>query len=220
MTARILFLADNHYDTHGGKALYDSISSDFDITFFEDDYLAALNAETLDGYDLLMTCAIGGTPGAAHAPKECSPAVKAFLEAGKPLFLFHGGSATFWEWDWWREAVGLRWVRPNDPDGVEPSTHPVIPFELKRSKSRHPLLSELRDISVPKDELYIKMETTRPILPLLEVSYEGVSYPMAYASKHQWGGDVMGFLPGHAPAVVQHPDVVANIRVMLKHLLK
>ncbi|KAF0095899.1 MAG: hypothetical protein E1N59_675 [Puniceicoccaceae bacterium 5H] len=215
---KLLFLSDHHYETFGGRILADKLGQRFDLTYWEDDYGPRLNEVDLNVFDLLVTCAIGDTPGAPHAPPEAEAPVRGWLAKGVPVMLIHGGSATFWQWDWWRELVALRWVRGNDPDGVAPSTHPIVPFQLERTKARHPLVDQLEPLALPQDELYIQLEETRPLQRLLETSYEGKSYPMAYVSVNQWGGPVLGYLPGHDPAVVALEQNMANVERMLAFL--
>lgn len=215
---KITFISDNHYGSHGGLVINKALSGRYDISFAEDDYTGLIAPGALADTDLLMTAVIGDTCNIPHAGEECEPEVRAFLESGKPVFLVHGGSASFWQWDWWRETVGLRWVRPGDPEGVPQSTHPVIPFDVSLSKSRHPLISKLKPFSLTeKDELYIELEVTRPILPLMEASHEGKSYPMAYSTTTRWGGEIVGFLPGHRPEVTGTEAIIENCAAIIDY---
>lgn len=215
---KILFVGDNHYGSFGSRRLAESLKHKFDIRYLEDDYGHFLSTADLSPYDVLLVSAIGDTPGSPHPPDEASNRVEDWLAEGRSIVVFHGGSAAFWKWPWWREVVGLRWVRPNDPDGVAASTHPIVAYELERSESDHPLVSKLEPMSVPVDELYIELEERRPITPLLETTYEGKRFPMAYIAPTDSGGSVLGYLPGHAVEVVGHPITLRNIGALLSYV--
>ena len=78
--------------------------------------------------------------------------MKRYCEAGKNLLLLHGGSSAFWPWDWYRDLVGFRWVRGNDPDGFPASFHPHEPYKVVRAKCRNPLVEKLIDMDQVTDE--------------------------------------------------------------------
>jgi hypothetical protein len=134
------------------------------------------------------------------------------------MLLLHGSSAAFWHWDWWRSMVGFRWVRPKDPDGVEPSTHPVRPFEVKTIKGRHPLTKNLKNVQYPEDEIYINLEQTNPCWTIMETSTDEGTFPQAYACESPWGGEFLSYLPGHAKEAIQTPEHLENIKTMIDYL--
>lgn len=216
---RILFLADNHYGTYCGRAVYTALQADYDGDLLEDDYGDKLADLDYSAYGMLVTWAIGDTPGAPHAPATAAAPLRAWLSQGVPMVLLHGGSASFWQWDWWRELVGYRWVRKSDADGFSPSVHPIVPYELLPVKGRHPLCPRLEAFAVPQDELYIELEETRPVQRLLEATHAGRSYAQAWATSNPWGGTVLGYLPGHDPAVAASGPNLANIRTLLDYAL-
>ena len=154
------------------------------------------------------------TPGPA-AEKQ----MRAYVQAGGALFLLHGASAAFWQWDWWRAIAGYRWVRENDPDGCTPSRHPIRPFTVAVAKCRHRLCRKLQEVRIPMDEIYIGLEQTRPAMTLMETTTDEGIFPMCYETTTQWGGRIVGYLPGHAPDVVQIPENVANCRTLIDYLL-
>jgi hypothetical protein len=214
----ILFLADDHFGSLGGRRLKEALDDKFDFSFHENgDYVEYLKKADFSNHSALVTCAIGDTCGVPHAPAECEEAFREWLETGVPVVLLHGGSATFWKWSWWRRLVGLRWVRGNDPDGIEPSYHPVEPYPIKATQSSHPLAAKLTPFDAPKDEIYLKLEKTQPLEVLLETEFEGTRYPLAHASKSQFGNPVYGYLPGHHPEVVLHPANLANVEAIIRH---
>ena len=224
----ITFLADDHYGAHPGAVLNEALGeflaepfkSRHPIFFAEND-LSALEAPGFaKECELLILNMIGETcdqpaPGAA-----AERAVRAYVEAGKPLLLLHGSSAAFWEWDWWRTMVGLRWVRPNDPDGVEPSTHPVRPYLVSFSKCRHPLCKRLKPMDLPKDEIYTRLEQVGPVTVLMETDTDEGTFPQCWENTTPWGGRVLGFLSGHYPEAVRTPALVENVATLIEDLLK
>ena len=213
---KFLFLSDNHYKSYGGRALAAALSHDFEFEFLEDDYGDHLSKLNLGKFDLLVTSAVGGTPGAPHAPLEVESRVRQWLESGVPIVLIHGGSATFWKWAWWRRMVGLRWVRCNDPDNVLPSSHPITAYSLSRASEGDTAEPRLEPMDVPEDELYINLETTRPFRVLLETNFKGQTFPQAYVSSGPNERTVLGYLPGHRSDLAGHPTTVENISRLIR----
>ncbi len=217
----ILFLADNHYGTHPGRLLYECIKDDYDIDFVEDD-CSCLDAGNLRGqYQLLILNMIGGCCDLPMPSAEAEAAMYAYVKGGGNLLLIHGGSAAFWQCDWWRPLVGFRWVRGDDTDGFAPSTHPVRPYTVTVAKCRHRLCGKLQEMDLPEDEIYINMEQTCPTVTLMETTTDEGTFPMCYEAMTPWGGGrILGYVPGHRADVVQHPHNVANCRVLVDDLLK
>lgn len=214
----ILFLADNHFDAHPGRKIYDSLKGEYKFDFYEDD-LTPLRS-SLDRYELLVLHLICGSRGSPEAKPEMEVNVKNFVDAGKPILLLHGASSAFSQWKWWRELVGLRWVRKDDPDGLPPSTHPKVSYEVKRCAADHPLSEAVVPFSSATDEFYINMASTAPITPLLEASWEDRVHVQCYVRESKAGGRIAGFIPGHAQTVVQSEPVLANIRILIDWLLE
>lgn len=215
----ILFLSDNHFGKRGGRVIADALKADnVSVHFVEDDFTRPLGEEIWAKTSLLALHMIADTCGNPLPCDALCDEVLAYLQAGKPLLLLHGSSAAFWHKDWWRPNVGLRWVRNNDPDGVAASWHPVRPFRVERSKTRHPLAARLEPVDLPTDEIYIELEQVSPIWTLLQVKTEEGTYPQAYLSQTQWGGAVACYLPGHNPDVVALPANMHNVRELIAHL--
>ena len=213
----ILFLADNHYGNHPGRNIYDQLKNRGDFDFHEDD-LTPL-ASDLSAYDLLMLNVIPETPGSAVLDATMIANVKSYLESGKPLFLLHGSSALIPQEAWWRDMVGLRWVRGNDPWGVPASTHPKDPFTVALTKSNHPLINELREFEAD-DELYIQLEHTAPIHTLMQASWDGKSWPQCYVSTTIGGGKLAAFIPGHRKDIVESDGVIENVNTIIQWCLE
>ena len=214
----ILFIADNHYGVHPGKMIHEVIKNDYEIDFHEDSYDVANTKEFVSDYELVILNSIGDTCGVPHAGDEMEMQIKAYVEAGKNILLLHGASAAFWKWSWWREIVGLRWVRANDPEQITPSTHPVRPYKVTRSKTRHPLVAQLKDLDLPEDEIYINLEQMGPVTTLMETKTDEGTFTQCYECITPYGGKIVGFIPGHALAVTQHEDVVENIKTIINYL--
>jgi hypothetical protein len=214
----ILFASDNHYGAYPGRNLYEEIQASYDIEFREDDW-SCFETTLSERYELIVLNMIAATCEVPQ-PSECAGReLRNYLLAGGSLLLLHGASAAFWHEAWWREIVGLRWVRPGDPDAVPKSSHPRRPYEVTVSRSRHPLCKKLKPVSLPTDEIYIHLEQTCPIYSLMETTTDEGTFVQAYESTTPWGGRILAYLPGHLPEVVRAPDMVHNVRVLLDDLL-
>ena len=161
----IYFFADDHYNVHPGKVIFEHLPDDrkSGIRFFENDWTVLESASWLNDCELLILNLIGTTCNLPHPGPGAEKAVRQWCEKGGNILMLHGSSAAFWQWEWWRSIVGFRWVRPNDPDGVEHSTHPNKPYRLTVSKTRHVLTKSLEEIELPADEIYINMEQVKRI---------------------------------------------------------
>ena len=175
--------------------------------------------ESLAGrVDLLMLTMISGACNVPMPSEAAEHSVRSYVESGGDLFLVHSGSAAFWQCDWWRALVGFRWVRGEDPDGFPHSLHPVRPYHVRLAKTRHSLAQHLQPVDVPEDEMYTELEQTSPTMTLMETTTDKGTYPMCYESHTEWGGRLLGYLPGHAAEVVQLPGNVANCRAIIDYL--
>ena len=216
----ITFLADDHYGTHPGAMLYEALRDRFEMAFYENDLSPLTHASFAGECDLLILSLIADTGGQPLAGPEAERNLRAYLELGKPLLLIHGGSAAFWHWPWWRGIVGYRWVRGNDPDGVEASTHPIRPYRVDVAKSRHPLCKELQSMELGEDEIYTRLEQTHPATILMETTTLEGTFPQCWECATPWGGRVLGFLPGHRKEIVQDKRLVANVARLITSLLE
>ena len=218
----IYFFADDHYNSHAGKNIFQHLSGDLKerTVFFENDFTFLEEGSWEKRCELLVLHLIGGTCSLPHPGPGAEKAVKSYCDRGGNLLLLHGSSAAFWQWEWWRSITGVRWVRPNDPDGVERSTHPHGPCTVKVCKCRHELTEKLTSFDLPEDEVYTGLEQTQPALFLMTTLIEGESFPQCTLSFTSQGGKVINFIPGHKEECAAHPVLCQNIDVLMRYLLK
>jgi hypothetical protein len=214
----IFFFADNHYDSFPGRHIYEQLKADYDISFYEDDWSVMENDDFSDKCDLLILNMIGETCDVPHPSEAAEKQIRKYAENGGSFLLLHGSSAAFWKWAWWREIVGFRWVRPNDPDNAAKSTHPVKPYRVEVAKCRHELCSKLESIDLPADEIYTELEQTCPVSVLMQTKIEEGTFPQCYECATSWGGRIIGYLPGHKVEVTSSPEFICNIKVLLDYI--
>ena len=218
----IYFFADNHYNTEPGKHLLGKLDPGLRkmIRFYQDDWDMLESGKWVDDCELLILNMIAGTCNQPMPGPGAEQAVRRYCEKGGEILLLHGSSAAFWGWKWWREIVGLRWTRPNDPDGQVPSTHPHAPCEVVTTKSRHPLAAQLRSFSLPEDEIYTALEETAPIMTLMTAKVNGETWPQCCETISPWKGRIVSFIPGHLPVCTENPDLVYNVELLIRYLRK
>lgn len=214
----IAFFADNHFGARPGFQIAQKLSLQDEVVFHEDDLSELGNLTQSKDCRLLILNWISNTGDNPHPGVEVEDPLKAYLAAGRPLLLLHGASAAFADWHWWREMVGLRWVRPNDPDEFPASTHPVRPYSIKVSKTRHPLAQKLKAFDLPTDEIYINLEQTCPISILMETHTDEGTFPQAYVTTSPWGGQIGCFIPGHKATSFESRELMHNIEAFITHL--
>ncbi len=217
----IYFFTDDHYQASPGKHIYNKLPIELKekIVFQEDQWDLLESGDWEKDCELLILHMISDTCNQPIPGKGAENAVRKYCERGGNMLLLHASSAAFWHWQWWRNIVGLRWVRPNDPDGIIPSSHPKIPSVIEVSKVRHPLVSKLKKIVLPKDEVFVDLEQMNPITVLMETSIYGETYPQAYECETPWKGKILSFIPGHIPQSTENPDLIWDVSEMIRYLL-
>lgn len=218
----IYFFADDHYGVHPGKNIFEHLPDDLKslITFVENDWTLLQSGEWLKDCELLILNLIGTTCNLPHPDENAEKAVKEWCEKGGNALLLHGSSAAFWHWDWWRKIVGYRWVRPNDPDGVANSTHPVKPYSLRITKNRHPLTAKLVPFSLDTDEIYTELEQVSPAMVLMDTCIEEGVFPQCLEAVTPWNGKLLSFIPGHNVHATTDPNLVKNICSIIEYLIE
>ena len=218
----IYFFSDNHYGVEPGKHQFECLPESLckEITFFMDDWALLESGEWEKDCEPLILNMIGDTCNQPHPGQGAEAAVKRYCERGGNILLLHGSSAAFWKWDWWREIVGLRWTRGNDPDGQVASTHPIGTCTVKVQKSRHPLAKQLKEFSLPEDEIYTALEETCPIMTLMTTVVNGETWPQCCEAISPWNGKIVSLIPGHKPECTQNPGLIYNLEVLIHYLWK
>lgn len=215
-----LFVADDHYQAFPGRNQYECIRDSYsDMIFRENDWSVFTEYDLAKDCDLLILNMIADTCGLPIPDESQAASVKRYLESGKNLLLLHGASSAFWPYEWYRKLVGIRWVRNNDPDGVESSFHPKEPYCVKVSKVRHELAGKLQEMNFPiADEIYCSLEQVTPITTLMETTISLGTSPQCTESYTPWGGKVINFLPGHSKEVTRDPALIANLKLLIDYL--
>lgn len=217
----IYFFADSHFDKHCGLKLFEQFPEQLKqrTVFTENSWEILENGQWDQDCELLILNMIGTTCGQPHAGCNAEAAVKRYVERGGNILMLHGSSAAFWQWAWWREICGFRWVRPNDPDNIERSVHPVRTFTTSVAKSRHRLISELEEFTLADDEIYIRCEQTLPMTVLMETHTEEGIFPQCVECLTSYGGKEIIFLPGHHVSSFENKAFIRNNFVLIDYLL-
>ena len=218
----IYFFADSHFEKHCGANLYNQFPAELKMrtVFTENQWDILESGEWEKDCELLILNMIGTTCGQAHAGAGAEAAVKRYVERGGNILMLHGSSAAFWHWSWWREISGFRWVRPNDPDNVERSVHPVRDFTVVPAKCRHELIGKLKPFTLENDEIYIKCEQTLPMTVLMETETEEGIYPQCVECITPYNGKNIIFLPGHRVESFDNKEFIENNFLLANYLLK
>ena len=217
----IYFFADDHYQSHPGRNIFEHLPEKLRcrMQFFENDWQLLESGSWLADCDLLILNMIGTTCNQPHPGISAENAVRTWYEKGGDILLLHGSSAAFWQWEWWRNAVGFRWVRPGDPDEVERSVHPVRTFTTTVAKTRHPLIGKLQEFTLENDEIYIRCEQTLPMTVLMETNTDEGIYPQCVECINPYGGKQIIFLPGHRVESFENAGFIANNIALIEYLL-
>lgn len=218
----IYFFADSHFGKNCGRNLFEKFPAELKqkTVFTEDDWNILESGSWADDCELLILNMIGTTCGQPHPGPGAEAAVKRFVEKGGNMLLLHGSSAAFWQWEWWRKISGFRWVRPNDPDNVPKSVHPVRTFTVTPAKSRHILIGKLQSFTLPDDEIYINCEQTLPMTVLMETHIEEGIFPQCVECINPYGGRQIIFLPGHHLTSFENADFIADNLILIRYLLE
>ena len=199
----IIFFADRHFGSFVGKVQAEILSEFSRVVYIEEDYGLLVEALGEHPESILAVNAITATPGNETLPAEAEAPIKAHLERGNDLWVLHGASAAFWPWKWWRDLMKIRWVRNNDPDGAEPSWHPVEPYLLSVTEQGAVAVQSLENLKVPKDELYVALAEEPGAEVWMTASYDGHAWPQVYTFPSAWNSNVRGWIPGHDPEVMK-----------------
>ena len=217
----IYFFSDSHFEKHCGANLYKHFPAELKerTVFTENQWDILENGDWEKNCELLILNMIGTTCNQPHASGNAENAVRKYVERGGNILMLHGSSAAFWHWSWWRNLCGFRWVRPNDPDNVERSIHPVRTFTTTVAKTRHTLIEQLKPFTLENDEIYIRCEQTLPMTVLMETNTDEGIYPQCVECITPYGGRQLIFLPGHRVESFENPEFIADNMVLINYLL-
>lgn len=217
----ICFFSDSHFEKHCGAQLFRQLPEDLKArtVFTENEWDILEKGEWEPDCELLILNMIATTCGQPHPGSGAESAVRRYVERGGNILMLHGSSAAFWQWQWWREVCGFRWVRPGDPDEVERSVHPVRTFTTVKSKCRHVLMPELKPFTLADDEIYIRCEQTLPMTVLMETTTDEGTYPQCVECINPYGGKQIVFLPGHKIESFENQDFISNNIALIRYLL-
>ena len=218
----IYFFSDSHFDKHCGANLFNRFPAELKVrTVFTENQWDILESGSWEkDCELLILNMIGTTCGQPHAGEAAEAAVKRYVERGGNILMLHGSSAAFWHWEWWRKICGFRWVRPNDPDNVERSIHPVRDFTVTPAKCRHALITKLQPFTLENDEIYIRCEQTLPMTVLMETNTDEGIYPQCVECINPYGGKQIIFLPGHKVESFDNKEFIADNLILIDYLLE
>jgi len=216
----IYFFADDHFQNFPGRKIFEHLPEDLRdrITFIENDWSLMESGKFLEDCELLILNMIGDTCKQPHPGAGAEKAIKTWCMQGGNALLLHGSSAAFWHWDWWRRIVGYRWVRPNDPDGVTPSTHPRKPYKLRVCKTRHVLSGMLQEFELDTDEIYTELEQVSPGMVIMDTFIEEGVFPQCMENITPWNGKFVSFLPGHFAHAFENTALIGNISKIIHYL--
>lgn len=217
----ILFIADEHMKEHAGKVIYEQIASRYpNMEFHENDWSAFTKYDMACECELLILHMVAGTCEQPFPDEAACNAVKRYCQSGGNMLLLHASCAALWHCDWWRAITGFRWVRPEDPDGAVPSTHPVGYNHVKVCKARHELVNKLKDMPLEHDEIFIKMEQTLPSMILMDTHIDEGTFPQSWENRTPWDGLNIGFLPGHYKEATTNSVFLENVMTLIDYLLQ
>ena len=218
----IYFFSDSHFEKHCGAQLFRQFPENLKnrTVFTENQWDILEKGDWEKDCELLILNMIGTTCAQPHPGSGAEAAVKRYVERGGNILMLHGSSAAFWQWDWWRRIVGLRWVRPNDPDNVVPSVHPVKPYSLRITKNSHPLSLKLVPFALEADEIYTEMEQVSPVFVLMDTFIEEGVYPQCAETITPWNGKFVSFIPGHSVEAASNPALIRNVTAIINYLIE
>ncbi len=180
---RLLLYADSHFGSGGREGIAEAFG---DITGQQvkaiDAETAGLSAADAEGMDAIVIY---------HTQKEASDATRALLSdwvaSGKPLLILHAGLGAWPEWEEYTRWCGHVWEW-----GV--SVHPHEPAVLKVADG-DPLAFGWSEAWLPKDEVFVKLKKTAPVVEGLSAAISIGTFPAAWRS--QVHPHVGVWMPGH-----------------------
>ncbi len=172
-------------------------SGKFQVRVCEDPSI--LESGSLNQYDLIfLTLYNASLPTLSASAKQN---LSAFVKSGKGLAVSHLASASFKEWDEYKEMVGRYWVMGRSGHG------PRGTFQVKVADPVHPVMQGVTPFET-NDELYAKLEGEKPIhvLATADSDWSHRTEPLAFVLDYG-KGRVFHETFGHDRAAILNPMV-------------
>jgi uncharacterized protein len=187
------------------QAVREALSSagKFEVRICEDPAILD-SAEALQRYDLVFLALFNAkTPTLSAAAKAN---LVSFVKGGKGFVASHLASASFKEWDEFKELCGRYWVMGKSGHG------PRSEFTVKIVDKTSPITQGMTDFKAD-DELYAKLEGTAPIHVLVEADSDWSKRTEPLAFTRSYGqGRVFHEAFGHDVRAIQNPSVTRLIQ--------
>lgn len=154
-------------------------SGKFDVKVCEDAGILD-SASSLKRYDLVfLTSFNASTPTLSDTAKEN---LLNFVKSGKGFAISHLASASYKEWDEFKNLCGRYWVMGKSGHAAR------SPFKVKIADKDSPITKGLEDFE-EDDELYAKLEGTAPIHVLVEAdsNWSNKTEPLAFTLNYGQG---------------------------------
>jgi type 1 glutamine amidotransferase len=160
---------------------------------------AILESGSLNQYDLIFITLYNATlPTLSPSAKQN---LLEFVKGGKGFALSHLASASFKEWEDFKELVGRYWVMGTSGHG------PRSTFKIKVADPKNPIMRGIPDFET-NDELYAKLQGSKPIhvLATADSDWSHKTEPLAFTLEYG-KGRVFQETFGHDRAGIMTPMV-------------
>ncbi len=160
---------------------------------------AILESGSLNQYDLIFITLYNATlPTLSPSAKQN---LLEFVKGGKGFALSHLASASFKEWEDFKELVGRYWVMGTSGHG------PRNTFKIKVADPKDPIMRGIPDFET-NDELYAKLQGSKPIhvLATADSDWSHKTEPLAFTLEYG-KGRVFQETFGHDHAGIMTPMV-------------
>jgi len=201
---RTLLYADAHFGGGGREGLSEALAALTGIPpRLVDASQAPLTAGDLQDIDSLVLYHTQETPATAT-----QAALSDWVKAGRPLLLVHAALGAWPDWSDYMRWCSLVW----DP---ALSSHPHGDMTLAvLPDARFP---PFREAWLPRDEIFTGLKTVVEPEVLIQASWEGKSYPMAW--QHASHGHIGIWVPGHLQSSWRVPAMRMGLGYLWQHLL-